>query len=84
MFCSFAKSPRILRFFCTGQVVEWDDPKFEALLQRMGKERIEGARAVISLDVFKVCVPGPAWPFLNLRLKKRGRSRRLVASVYLS
>lgn len=54
MFCSFAKSPRILRFFCTGKVVEWDDPKFEALLQRMGKERIEGARAVISLDVFKV------------------------------
>lgn len=73
MFCSFAKSPRILRFFCTGKVVEWDDPKFEALLQRMGKERIEGARAVISLDVFKVRVPGPAWPFLSLRFKKRGQ-----------
>lgn len=54
MFCSFAKSPRIMRFFCMGKVVEWDDPRFEGLLKRMGKERIEGARAVILLDVFKV------------------------------
>lgn len=54
MFCSFAKSPRIMRFFCMGTVVEWDDPKFDSLLKKMGKERIEGARAVILLDVFKV------------------------------
>lgn len=57
MFCSFATSPRILRFFCTGKVVEWDDVRFEGLLKRMGKERIEGARAVILLDVFKVTCP---------------------------
>ncbi|CAF9933180.1 MAG: hypothetical protein ALECFALPRED_005496 [Alectoria fallacina] len=54
MFCSFAKSPRIMRFFCMGKVVEWDDPRFDGLLRKMGKERIEGARAVILLDVFKV------------------------------
>lgn len=54
MFCSFAISPRIMRFFCTGKVVEWDEAAFLPLLQRMGKEKIEGARAVILLDVFKV------------------------------
>lgn len=54
MFCSFARSPRIMRFFCTGKVVEWDSPHFEGVLRRMGKVRIEGARAVILLDVFKV------------------------------
>lgn len=54
MFCSFTKSPRIMRFFCTGKVVEWDSPGFEPLLRKMGKEAIKGARAVISLDVWKV------------------------------
>ncbi|MCJ1486410.1 hypothetical protein MMC06_006587 [Schaereria dolodes] len=54
MFCSFATSPRIMRFFCTGRVVEWDQPEFEPLLKRMGKPRVAGARAVILLDVFKV------------------------------
>ena len=54
MFCSFAKSPRIIRFFCKGSVVEWDDARFEGLLGKMGKKRVEGARAVILLDVFKV------------------------------
>ena len=47
-----------MRFFCNGTVVEWDDARFDGLLKRMGKERIEGARAVILLDVFKVtCFP---------------------------
>ena len=54
MFCSFAKSPRIMRFFCKGSVVEWDDARFEGLLGKMEKKRVEGARAVILLDVFKV------------------------------
>ena len=43
-----------MRFFCTGRVVEWDQPEFEPLLKRMGKPRVAGARAVILLDVFKV------------------------------
>jgi hypothetical protein len=54
MFCSFGASPRIMRFFCKGRVVEWDEPEFGHSLDRMGKQRIEGARAVILLDVFKV------------------------------
>ena len=53
MFCSFAKAPRIMRFFCRGSVVEWDDGRFEGLVRKMGK-RVEGARAVILLDIFKV------------------------------
>jgi hypothetical protein len=54
MFCSFGSTPRIMRFFCTGRVVEWDQPEFETLLGRMGKKRIQAARAAILLDVFKV------------------------------
>lgn len=55
MFCSFGVTPRIMRFFCTGRVIEWDQPEFETVLARMGKKRIDGARAIIYLDVFKVC-----------------------------
>lgn len=58
MFCSFdAASPRILRFFCWGQVVEWDDePAFGAMVARMGKKEkvVVGARAVVRLRVWKV------------------------------
>ncbi|KAG9234288.1 pyridoxamine phosphate oxidase [Amylocarpus encephaloides] len=54
MFCSFSASPRILRLFCTGRVVEWDRPEFDALLSKMGKRRIDGARAVLVFDIFKV------------------------------
>ncbi|TVY43341.1 Pyridoxamine 5'-phosphate oxidase family protein [Lachnellula occidentalis] len=54
MFCSFGAAPRIMRFFCTGRVVEWDQPEFESLMVRMGKKKVDGARAVIVLDVWKV------------------------------
>lgn len=54
MFCSFLTMPRIMRFFCMGKVIEWDQPEFESLIRKMGKEKIEGARAIILLDVFKV------------------------------
>ena len=43
-----------MRFFCKGSVVEWDDGRFEGLMGKMGKRRVEGARAVILLDVLKV------------------------------
>lgn len=63
MFCSFETSPRIMRLFCTGRVVEWNEPGFEGWLTRMGNKRFTGMRAVILLDVFKVglfqiCYPG--------------------------
>jgi len=56
MFCSFDASPRILRLFCTGTVIEWDQPEFLAYSQRMGEHHIVGARAIIKLDVFKVSI----------------------------
>jgi hypothetical protein len=54
MFCSFGPSPRILRFFCRGRVVEWDEEGFAEWLGRIGDKKVDGARAVILLDVFKV------------------------------
>ncbi|KAI9776656.1 MAG: hypothetical protein M1839_009462 [Geoglossum umbratile] len=54
MFCSFDVTPRILRLFCTGRVVEWDEPVFEPTLRKMGKKGMDGARAVVLLDVWKV------------------------------
>ena len=53
MFCSFGKSPRIMRWFCTGRVVEWDQPEFEELLKKMNKAKIAGARAIIMRHVWK-------------------------------
>jgi hypothetical protein len=55
MFCSFDASPRILRFFCKGKVIEWDQPEFGTIGEKMGITKpVEGARAIILLDVFKV------------------------------
>ena len=56
MCCSFGPSPRILRLFCTGRVVEWNEAAFRVLISRMGMadKCLEGARAIIHLDVFKV------------------------------
>ena len=56
MFCSFGVSPRILRFFCRGRVVEWDEMGFAGWVGRLGGEGVEGKRAVVLLDVFKVSV----------------------------
>ncbi|KAE8351270.1 hypothetical protein BDV28DRAFT_162463 [Aspergillus coremiiformis] len=46
MFCSFDASPRIMRFFCTGSVVEWNEPGFAPYLKQMGGKFLVGARAV--------------------------------------
>ena len=68
MFCSFESLPRILRFFCTGRLTEWDQPGFAAAMARMGDGmNIAGARAVIHLDVFKVQTScGYGVPLLSL------------------
>lgn len=67
MFCSFDKSPRIMRWFCTGRVVEWDTPEFEELLKRMGKEKIAGARAILVFRVWK----GTSFPLARRRCLRR-------------
>jgi hypothetical protein len=53
MFCSFDKCPRIMRWFCKGRVIEWNDPEFDVVLDRMKKNRIDGARAILYFEVFK-------------------------------
>jgi hypothetical protein len=54
MFCSFDSRPRIMRLFCKGKVIEHDSPDFNPCLKRMGKDHMEGARAIIMLDIWKV------------------------------
>ncbi|KAF2189559.1 hypothetical protein K469DRAFT_700777 [Zopfia rhizophila CBS 207.26] len=55
MFCSFGVSPKIMRLFCRGRVVEKSDKGFEELRARMGSDiELTGARAIILLDVWKV------------------------------
>lgn len=58
LFCSFDAAPRILRLFCRGNVIEWQDPTFGEYLHRMkgsnDDEHVPAARAIIRLDVFKV------------------------------
>jgi hypothetical protein len=53
MFCSFAASPRIMRWFCKGRVIEIDHPEYSHWLAKMGKEEYPCTRAIILLDVFK-------------------------------
>lgn len=60
MFNSFDPSPRIMRLFCNGRVVEHDQSEFNDLLTRMGPDKkVEGARAIILLDVWKVLFSTP-------------------------
>jgi hypothetical protein len=55
MFTSFEQAPRILRLFCKGKVVEFWEDGFLETTREMGMEVPVGARAVIVLDIFKVC-----------------------------
>jgi hypothetical protein len=57
MLTSFEKTPRILRLFCKGRVVEFWEDGFLETTREMGMEVPVGARAVIVLDIFKVCFP---------------------------
>ncbi|KAF2495853.1 pyridoxamine phosphate oxidase [Lophium mytilinum] len=55
MFCSFGVSPKIMRLFCRGTVIELGDKKFEPLAAKMGHSvGLPGARAIILLDVYKL------------------------------
>lgn len=56
-----------MRVFCWGKVVEWDDLGFGGVLERMGKERVEGARAVVLLEVFKVCTLARSYLWFGIR-----------------
>jgi hypothetical protein len=56
MLTSFDKTPRILRLFCKGKVIEFWEDGFLETTREMGMEVPVGARAVIVLDIFKVCL----------------------------
>jgi hypothetical protein len=74
MFCSFDANPLIMRLFCFGRIVEWDQPEFERLLKIMAKGGIEGSRAVIVLDVWKVGPRGGSFlPSFSLTRPAVGR-----------
>ncbi|MCJ1238683.1 hypothetical protein MMC14_006674 [Varicellaria rhodocarpa] len=62
MFCSFGLSPMIMRLFCKGKVVEWDQPEFAEWTRRMrkpidddGHGAFKGARAIIALEAQSSC-----------------------------
>ncbi|KAB8276093.1 hypothetical protein BDV30DRAFT_206736 [Aspergillus minisclerotigenes] len=69
MFCSFDATPRIMRLFCTGSVLEWNDPRYAGYVKRMGVKSLVGARAVIILDIFRVQLScGFGVPLLDLTI----------------
>ena len=78
MFCSFETSPRIMRFFCKGRVIAWDDPSFDSWRERMGKSQFAGMRAVILLHVWKVQTScGFAVPYLKLKPDPEDSARQI-------
>lgn len=56
MFCSFdANIPRIVRLYCVGHITEFDNPNFGSMLEGIGLEKVPGMRAIVVLDIWKVC-----------------------------
>lgn len=81
MFCSFDKAPRIMRWFCKGRVIEWDEPEFDVVLDRMGKNRTDGARAILYFEVFKGI--SPAGKHGRLSILTHPQCKHHVASLCL-
>lgn len=54
LFNSFDTSPRILRLFCTGTVIETDHPDFPSMLSKTGGVNLTAPRAVIVLHIWSV------------------------------
>lgn len=86
MFCSFDKTPRIMRFFGTGSVFEWHEAGFAALCGKMKGvgASLAGSRAIIVVDFFKVGSPVALFHSLispakgKRRLIRLGRCRSLA------
>jgi hypothetical protein len=53
MFCSFGRTPKILRLYGTGRVVRPDAPEFAALAGRFGTGHV-GVRSIIVIDVTRI------------------------------
>lgn len=66
MFCSFARSPKILRLYGTGRVVRPDAPEWRALAGHFGPDHA-GVRSIIVIDVTRVADScGYAVPVMDL------------------
>lgn len=85
LLCSFDKMPRILRVYCIGSVVEFDEPEYGSWLDRMGGKNMVAARAVI-VFLSKVCALRTAANsrLVNLHVSSgRPKSRADLVSLYL-
>ncbi|OOC53937.1 MULTISPECIES: pyridoxamine 5'-phosphate oxidase family protein [Nocardiopsis] len=68
MFCAFDGPPKIVRLHGRGRVVTPADPEFDELRSHFSKERVEGQRAVIVVDVHRVSDScGFSVPLMDLR-----------------
>ena len=66
MFCSFARSSRILRLYGTGRVVRPDDAEFSSLLGHFGPLH-PGTRSAVVIDVDRIAdACGYAGPYYDL------------------
>jgi predicted pyridoxine 5'-phosphate oxidase superfamily flavin-nucleotide-binding protein len=66
MFCSFGRTPKILRLYGTGRVIRPDAPEWAALAGRFGTGH-PGMRSIIVIDVTRVADScGYAVPQMNL------------------
>jgi predicted pyridoxine 5'-phosphate oxidase superfamily flavin-nucleotide-binding protein len=66
MFCSFGRSPKILRLYGTGRVLRPDAPEWRELVGRFGSDH-PGVRSIIVIDVTRVADScGYAVPVMDL------------------
>ncbi|WP_205696229.1 pyridoxamine 5'-phosphate oxidase family protein [Conexibacter sp. SYSU D00693] len=55
MFCAFQGPPRILRLHGRGEVVDWEDPRFEELAAGLEAPGVpESRRSVVRVDVTRI------------------------------
>ncbi|MDD2335195.1 MAG: pyridoxamine 5'-phosphate oxidase family protein [Geobacteraceae bacterium] len=76
MFCSFDDDSRVLRIFCSGEVVRKEDPEFEALVKSFPDGDPEIVRQVFKLSVRAVensC--GLSVPVMRFEKKRDGGVR---------
>lgn len=76
MFCSFDDDARVLRIFCSGEVVGKDDPEFTAVVKSFSGGDSEIVRQVFRLSVLAVensC--GLSVPVMRFEKKREGGVR---------
>lgn len=80
MFCAFEGAPLILRLFGKGEAVQFDDPRFPALLEKF--PGFDKARAIITIKLDRIqdsC--GWGVPFMDFR-EERDQLKRTWDHAY--